>query len=165
MTRLNFSLKYNHWSSALKSNIYWQTYCISLLGTYYQHVISTFNTCLRGSTHRSLIDTGRGYNLQGGGLPHHTPRPFQPTVSRFSPKGPTRSQVNNPTNTNWTREEQTVNFMNESLHSTSTTIYHLSIALLTVSDKEIGLTRINIKVNLNATTVPSNSYKLNAQSK
>jgi hypothetical protein len=54
--------------------------------------------------------------------------------------------------------------MSESLHSTSTTIYHLSIALLTVSDKEIGLTRINIKVNLNATTVPSNSYKLNAQS-
>jgi hypothetical protein len=29
----------------------------------------------------------------------------------------------------------------------------------------IGLTRINMKVNLNATTIPYNSYKLSAQSK
>jgi hypothetical protein len=53
--------------------------------------------------------------------------------------------------------------MSESLHSIFTAIYHLSIALLTVSHKEIGLTRINRKVNLNATTVPYNSYTLNAQ--
>jgi hypothetical protein len=54
--------------------------------------------------------------------------------------------------------------MSESLHPTSTVIYYLSIALLTVSYKEIGLTRINRKVNLNATMVSYNSYRLNAQS-
>jgi hypothetical protein len=46
-------------------------------------------------THRSLIDTGGGYNLGGAGLSHHTPRPFQPTILRFLPKVPARSQVNN----------------------------------------------------------------------
>jgi hypothetical protein len=36
----------------------------------HQHAIGTFNTCSRGPTHRSLIDTGGGYNLGGAGLPH-----------------------------------------------------------------------------------------------
>jgi hypothetical protein len=43
----------------------------------------TFNTCSRGPAHQSLSDTGGGYNLKGVGLPHTTPRPFQPTVSTF----------------------------------------------------------------------------------
>jgi hypothetical protein len=43
--------------------------------------------------------------------------------------------------------------------------YHLSIALLMVSHKVIGLTRIDRKVDLHATTTPYNSYKLNAQLK
>jgi hypothetical protein len=34
-----------------------------------------------------------------------------------------------------------------------------------VSPKVIGLTRIDRKVNLHATTAPYNSYKLNAQPK
>jgi hypothetical protein len=67
-------------------------------------------------------------------------------VLHFPPKGPTQSQVNNPTNTNCTREEQILNLARRSLHSTSTAIDHLSISLLTVSHKEIGLTRINRKV-------------------
>jgi hypothetical protein len=46
---------------------------IGLLGPYLQHVISIFNTCSRGPTHRSLIDTDGGYNLGGIGLPHVTP--------------------------------------------------------------------------------------------
>jgi hypothetical protein len=66
---------------------------LGLLCPYHQHVIGTFNTCLRGSTHRSLTDTGGGYNLRGVGLPHHTPQPFQPMVLHFPPKGPARSQV------------------------------------------------------------------------
>jgi hypothetical protein len=45
---------------------------LGLLGPYYHHVIITFNTCSRGSTHRSLIDTGGGYKLGGAGLSHTT---------------------------------------------------------------------------------------------
>jgi hypothetical protein len=60
--------------------------------------------------------------------------------------------------------EQTLNLASGSLYLTSTIIYHLSTILLMVSHKEIGLTMINRKVNLNATTVAYNSYKLNAQS-
>jgi hypothetical protein len=77
-TCLSFSPKYNHWSIALKPNIYWWTDYIDLLDPYHQHVISMFNICSRGPTHRSLTDTGGGYNLGG---------------ADFSPKGPTRSLV------------------------------------------------------------------------
>jgi hypothetical protein len=70
---------------------------LGLLDPYYQHVIGTFNTCSRGPTHRSLTDTGGGYNLEGVSLPHYTLRPSQP-------KGPTRTQVIHPIITNLTRE-------------------------------------------------------------
>jgi hypothetical protein len=47
---------------------------LGLPGPYHWHAIGTFNTCSRGPTERSLIDTGRGYNLGGAGLPHtHSP--------------------------------------------------------------------------------------------
>jgi hypothetical protein len=50
----------------------------------------------RGANLLCLIDTGRRYNLGGVNLSHHTPRPSQLMVLRFPPKGPARSQVNNP---------------------------------------------------------------------
>jgi hypothetical protein len=78
-----FLFQHNYWSSRLKSNICWWTYYISLLGPYLKHVISTFNTCSRGLTHRSLINTGGCYNLGDAGLPHHTPHPSQPMILRF----------------------------------------------------------------------------------
>jgi hypothetical protein len=53
--------------------------------------------------------------------------------------------------------------MSGTLHSTSTITYHLSIALLTVSHHKIQVIRINQKVDLNATIVSTNSYRLNAQ--
>jgi hypothetical protein len=56
-----------------------------------------FNTYSQGPTHRSLIDTGGAYKLEGADLPHHTPRPSQPMVIDFPPKGLTRSQVIHPT--------------------------------------------------------------------
>jgi hypothetical protein len=56
---------------------------LGLLGPYYRHMIGTFNTYSWGPTHRSLTDTGGGYNLGGSGLPHHTPQLFRPTVSTF----------------------------------------------------------------------------------
>jgi hypothetical protein len=66
---------------------------LSLLGPYHQHVIGTFNTCSRGPTHWSLTNTGGGYNLGDAILPHYTPRPSQPTVLHFPPKGPAQSPV------------------------------------------------------------------------
>jgi hypothetical protein len=56
---------------------------IDLLGLYHQHVISTFNTCSRGPTHRFLTDTNGGYSLEGTGFPHTTPRPSQSMISPF----------------------------------------------------------------------------------
>jgi hypothetical protein len=61
--------------------------------------------------------------------------------------------------------EQTLNLMSGSLHSTSTIIYHLSIALLMVSHHKMGVTRIKRKINLNANRVSTSSYRPNAQSK
>jgi hypothetical protein len=66
---------------------------VSLLGPYLQHVISTFNTCSRGSTHRSLTNTCGSYNFGGDGLPHHTPQPSQPMVLHFPTKSLAQSQV------------------------------------------------------------------------
>jgi hypothetical protein len=61
--------------------------------------------------------------------------------------------------------EQALNLVSGSLHSTSTVIYHLSIALLMVSHHKMGVIRINRKIDLNATRVSSSFYRLNAQSK
>jgi hypothetical protein len=56
---------------------------VGLLGPYLQHVISTFNTCSRGPTHRYLTNTGGAYNLGGVSLPNHTPRPSQLAILLF----------------------------------------------------------------------------------
>jgi hypothetical protein len=56
---------------------------LGLLGPYHQRAIGTFNTCSQGPPHRSLTDTGEGYNLGGVGLLHTTPRPSQPAVATF----------------------------------------------------------------------------------
>jgi hypothetical protein len=56
---------------------------LGLLGPYHQHAIGTFNTCSRKPNHRSLTDTGGGYNLEGADFPHTTPRPSQSAVYPF----------------------------------------------------------------------------------
>jgi hypothetical protein len=56
---------------------------LDLSGPYHRHAIGIFNTCSRGPTEGSLIDTGGGYNLRGAGLPHTTPQPSRPAVSTF----------------------------------------------------------------------------------
>jgi hypothetical protein len=60
----------------------------------HRHAIGTFNTCLRGPTHRSLTNTGRGYCLGGASLPHTTLRPFQSVVSAFHVWAPPGLQFN-----------------------------------------------------------------------
>jgi hypothetical protein len=47
---------------------------LGLPSLYHWHAIGTFNTCSQGLTHRSLTDTGRGYNLEGANFPRHTPQ-------------------------------------------------------------------------------------------
>jgi hypothetical protein len=125
---------------------------LGLLGPNHQHAIVTFNTCSRWSTHRSLIDTGGGYNLGGTNFSHTTLWPSQPTISTFHLRAPPGLRLINPPLPKDLKREQTLNLMSGSLHSTSTSTYHLSIALLMLSHKEIGLTRINRKVNLDTTT-------------
>jgi hypothetical protein len=80
------------WSRGVVS-VKWLHSYISLLVPYHQLVIGTFNTYPRGPTHRSLTDTGRGYNLEGVGFPHSTPQPPQPTVLPFPSKVLSRSLV------------------------------------------------------------------------
>jgi hypothetical protein len=137
---------------------------LGLLGPYHQHTISTFNTCSRRSTHRSLTDIDGGYHLGGVSFSHTTLWPFEPMVFTFHLRVTPGLRLINPPLSKDLKREQTLNLVSGSLHLTSTATYHLSIALLTLSHKGIGLTRINRNVNLNATTVPYNSYRLNAQS-
>jgi hypothetical protein len=66
---------------------------LGLPDPYLRYAINMFNTCSRGPTHRSLTNTCGGHNLGGVSFPYHTPQPSQPTVLRFPPKGPARSQV------------------------------------------------------------------------
>jgi hypothetical protein len=76
------------------------THYISLLGPYHQHAIGTFNTCSRGPTERSLIDTGGVYNLGGVGLPHtHSPT-FPSSCLRFPLKAPLGLHFNQATTIN-----------------------------------------------------------------
>jgi hypothetical protein len=84
---------------------------------------------LTGPTHRSLTNTGGGYNLGGVDLPHHTPRPSQSTILRFSPKSLAWSQVNHPTFfSNYHKGEQALILVSGTFYSTSTIIYYLSLA-------------------------------------
>jgi hypothetical protein len=72
---LQFLSSNSHWSSRWKSIIYWRTSYINLLGSYIQHVISTFNTCSwRATMTQFLTDIDGGYNLRDLGLPHYSPQ-------------------------------------------------------------------------------------------
>jgi hypothetical protein len=64
----------SQWSSGKKSSFCWQL-ATRLTGPIYQHTINTFNTCSREPTHRSLTDTGGGYNLGRANFSHTTPWP------------------------------------------------------------------------------------------
>jgi hypothetical protein len=56
---------------------------LGLSGPYHRYAIGTFNTCSRGPTKRSLIDTGGGYNLGGAGLPHTHSLTFPTSCPHF----------------------------------------------------------------------------------
>jgi hypothetical protein len=89
----SFLSRPNQWSSG-ESQTSVDSKLLGLLGHEHQHVISTFNTCSRGLTHRFLTDTGRGYNLEGTTFPHTTPRPSQSAVFTFHLRAPPGLQFN-----------------------------------------------------------------------
>jgi hypothetical protein len=67
-------LSHNSQRAVGKSQAHVDNRLLGLPGPYHRHAIGTFNTCSRGSTEQSLIDTGGGNNLGGAGLPHtHSP--------------------------------------------------------------------------------------------
>jgi hypothetical protein len=136
---------------------------LGLPGPYHRHVIGTFNTCLRVPTPRSLTDTGGGYHIENLGISTTLSRPplsRVPLIPLMAPPNLRLSIQHLPIEL---QREQTLNLMSGCLHSTSTVTYHLSTTLLMVSHHKMGV-RINRKEDLNVSMVPSNSYKLNAQS-
>jgi hypothetical protein len=126
---------------------------------YFQYLLpgtnpSVLNRHMQGLPHRNLR-IGMALSL---------PLPFD--YSTDPPNDPAQSQIIHTTITKIELErEHDLNLTSGSLNSTSTIAYHLSIALLMVSHHKMGATRINRKVSLNATTVSTSSYRLNAQSK
>jgi hypothetical protein len=52
---------------------------------------------LMGPTHQSLTDTDGGYHLGGVDFPHHSPRPFQPTVLHVPIKAPSGLKLTSST--------------------------------------------------------------------
>jgi hypothetical protein len=64
---------------------------LGLLSPYHQYAIGTFNTCSRGPTERSLINTGGGATTLEV-TAFHVPLPDLPDqMSPLSPSGPARS--------------------------------------------------------------------------
>jgi hypothetical protein len=87
-----FLSQHSHWSSALKpSTCRRQT--IRFTGPYHWHVISTFNTCSRVPTPRSLTDTGGGYHIENLRIVIALSPPFPSEGSTDPPNGPARSQI------------------------------------------------------------------------
>jgi hypothetical protein len=80
--RTQFLSQANQWSSKLKPS-FCRRQATRLTGPIYQYAIGTFNTCSRGSTHRSLADTDGGLQPWNIGFPHTTFWPSQPAVSNF----------------------------------------------------------------------------------
>jgi hypothetical protein len=124
-------------------------------------MISTFNTCSRGPTHRSLTDIGGGYSLGDVGLPHTTSRPSQLTASTFHlgalpglqfshnlPKVP-KFKFRGPMAVMWSSDRSTIY---RGLHLHLTIANDLSLA--------IGFTMIDQKVILMRLGYQSKSYNL-----
>jgi hypothetical protein len=127
----------------------------------YQHAIGTFNTCSRGTTHWSLIDTGGGYNLGNAGFPHTTPRPSQPAVSTFHLRALPDLQFNHILSTKPKFEFKEP--MVTTWSSDHSAIYRdllLRLAIANNLSLAIGFTRIDQKVILMQLGHQFNSYNL-----
>jgi hypothetical protein len=101
---------------------------LDLLDPYHQHAISTFNSCSRGLTHRSLTNTGGGYNLEGVDFPHATHRPSQSAIFPFHLRAPHSLRLSINSLPCELKGDHTLNLTSGSLHSTSAVTCHLSTA-------------------------------------
>jgi hypothetical protein len=64
---------------------------LGLPGAYHRHAISTFNTCSRVPTPRSLTDTGGGYHIENLRIAITLSPPFPSEGSTDPPNGPAQS--------------------------------------------------------------------------
>jgi hypothetical protein len=76
-----FLSRANQWSSGESQTSV--DMLLGLSGPYHRHAIGMLNTCSWALTHRSLTDTGGGYNFGGVDFLHTTPRPSQPVLPTF----------------------------------------------------------------------------------
>jgi hypothetical protein len=87
-------LSHNNQRAVWKNQTSVDNRLLGLPDPYYRHAICTFNTCSRGPTEWSLINTGEDYNLGGAGLPHtHSPT-FPTSCPHFSLVAPPGLQFN-----------------------------------------------------------------------
>jgi hypothetical protein len=107
------------------------------------------NTCSRGSTHRSLTDTGGGYSLEGVVFPHTTPQPFQLMVSPFHLSAPSGLQFNHKPSikSSFKFKEPTIATWSSD-HSVIYRDLHLHLAIANNISLATGFTRIDQKVFL-----------------
>jgi hypothetical protein len=134
---------------------------LGLLGPYHHHVIGTFNTCSRGPTHRSLTDTGGGYNFGGAGFLHTTSRPSQPVISPFHLRVSPGLQFNHEPSIkpNFKFKEP----MSAPWSFNHSAIYHglhLRLGIANDLSLAVGFTRIDGKVILMQLGYQFNSYNL-----
>jgi hypothetical protein len=124
-------------------------------------VVSTFNTCSRGPTHRSLTDTGGATTLEVSAFHVPLPRPSQQTVLHFPRKYPARSQViQNLPKIPSLRFKEPMAVLWSSDHPTIYRDLQLCLAIANELSLAIGLTRIERKIILIQLGYQSNSYNL-----
>jgi hypothetical protein len=134
---------------------------LGLLGPYHRHAIGMFNTCSRGLTHRSLTNTGRGYNLEGAGFPHTTHQPSQPMVFTFHLRAPPGLQFNHkPSIKPKFKFKEPMAASWSSNHSVIYHGLHLCLAIANDLSLAIGSTRIDWKLISIQLGYQSNSYNL-----
>jgi hypothetical protein len=131
---------------------------LGLSGPYHRHAIDTFNTCSRGPTHRSLTNTGGGYNPEGASFPHTTPRSSWLTISTFHLRAPPGLQFNHNLPKSQIEFKGPMTSMWSSDHSTIYHVLHLRLAMAINLCLAIGFTRIDQKVVLMQLGYQSNSY-------
>jgi hypothetical protein len=134
---------------------------LGLLGTYHQHAIGTFNTYLRGPTHRFLTITGGGYNLEGASFPHTTPQHSQSTVLTFHLRAMSGLQFNHKPSIKprfTFKEPMAVVWSSD--HSAIYRDLHLRLAIANDISLAMGFIRIDWKVILMQLGYQFNSYNI-----
>jgi hypothetical protein len=124
-------------------------------------VISIFNTCSRGPTHRSLTDKSGGYNHESADFPQTTPRPSQPTVFTFHLSAPPDLQFNQVLPTKAKFEFNVPMAAPWSFdHLAIYRDLHLCLTIANVLSLAIGFTRVDWNVILMQLRHPFNYYNL-----